>query len=234
MRIIGKYWRVLLSVCLLTAAVLLYILLYLPEKRAFETEEALLAQNIALLQVTVASNQKYAEVQDRLPDAETEIAESREALYEKFRAPLKEEDQLLYLKELEDMVVGNETGVLGYTVDLHTLFQTRAELDNMNISFSFGATAPLAVLSDGAVLMGQTVTVYFSGSYADVKTMLQILSEEPRVTSVQTAGMMRWLEEENKVAGTLTLTCYGLLSDSVTYEAPDIPADSVGKDNIFE
>lgn len=234
MRIIGKYWRVLLSACLLAAAVGLYLLLYLPEKRAFETEETLLAQNIALLQVTVASNQIYAEVQDQLPNAEAEIEANRQALYEKFRAPWKEEDQLLYLQELEELVVGDETGVLGYTVDLHTLFLTRAELDSMNITFSFGATAPLTVLSDGSVLTGQTVTVYFSGSYADVKAMLQILSEEPRVTSVQTAGMMRWLEDENKVAGSLTLTCYGLLSDSVTYEAPDIPVNSVGKDNIFE
>ena len=162
MKVIGRNWKAVLSVLLLLAAVLVYVLGYRPRSEAYVMERDQLKTQITALQTTIVENEKYKDVQDQLEPAEAAIEESRAALYENFPADMKEEDQILYLLYLEK-TLGTGSKELGYTQKLHDIFLQRFGSGG-DIEFSFGEITPMQDLSDGALLEGLNLTVYYHAS----------------------------------------------------------------------
>ena len=230
MKTLVKYWKIILALLLAIAAGFIFLMRYLPEKSAYEARKATLDSNIAALQVELTKAQQYpADLEDDIQAATAELEESRLELYEHFPSQLKEEDQLIYLLGLETAFGEADTGELGYSQDLHQIFLEKFDVD---ISYTFGTATPLMLLSDGAVLSGQTVTVYFSGPYESVKEMIRYLgTEEVQLTSIQFANMY-W--QDNEVTGTFTLLNYLMNSDLLEYEMPAVEKPETGKTNIFE
>lgn len=228
MSAIKRNWKAVLAVLLAIAAALVYFLGYKPRYAAFTAERTQLNQEIALLQMTIAENEKYKGVQEQLEPATEAIRQSRSELYEKFPAEMKEEDQLLYLLYLEK-TLGTGDKELGYTQELHDIFAQRF---GGNIEFTFGEITPLQMLSDGAVLQGLNLTVYYQASYQEFKDMVHALATDERITSIRYATF-QYNEQEKKLSGQIVLTLYLLPSSENTYEEPGVPVPSTGKTDIF-
>lgn len=230
MKVIGRNWKAVLSVLLLLAAVLVYVLGYRPRSEAYVLERDQLNTQITALQTTIVENEKYKDVQDQLEPAEAAIEESRAALYENFPADMKEEDQILYLLYLEK-TLGTGSKELGYTQELHDIFLQRFGSGG-DIEFSFGEITPMQVLSDGALLEGLNLTVYYHASYRDFKNMIHALATDERITSIQYATF-NYDSEKKLLDGQMTLTLYLMPSAQNTYEEPGVAPPATGKTDIF-
>lgn len=207
MKKVAKYWKVVLALLLIMAALPIFFLGYLREEKTFEAEQAQVKAQISSLQTTIAENLRYADIQEQIPEAEAAVEESRLALYEKFPTELREEDQIMYVLYLEE------------------LFDTE-------ISFSFGTVAPVQMLRDGAVLEGLTLTVNYETTYEGFKEMVDYLATDSRITSIQYATV-DYDSENDAATGTLTLLCYIMDSDLLEYEEPDVTEPQTGKKNIL-
>ena len=229
MSALAKYWKLVLAALLAAAALAVFLLLYLPERDRAAERIAQLGADVAQLQLQLAEAARYPEgAEEDVAAAMAELEASRLELYRHFPAELREEDQLLYLLGLGDQF-GGGGGELGFSTDLRQVF---LEKFNVDITYTFGTPAALLALSDGSLLQGQTVMVYYSGGYGDVKEMIRYLGEEaPSITSIQFADM-RWLDGE--VTGTFTLLNYVLDSGLLEYQEPAVEAPETGKTNIFE
>ena len=155
-----KYWRVVLAIILVMAAIPVFFIGYLSGQENFNSESNSLNMEIRTLQTTIAENTRYADVQDEIEDATADIETSRRELYQHFPVTLLEEDQIMYVLYLE------------------SLFGTE-------INFSFGSTAPIGMLSDGATSGGLTLTVNYETTYQGFKDMIEYLSTDSRITSIQ-------------------------------------------------
>ena len=208
MKFLGKYWKVLLALILVAAAVFVYMNKYQVEKNTFETKTQQLGMIIMTLESKIQENMKYAEVQDQLEEAKLELEASRMDLYKAFPVEMKEEDQIMYVLYLE------------------TLFKEE-------IFFSFAQPMQLVTLQDGSNLQGLMMTVNYKTTYDGFQDMLTYLSTDSRVASVYESTIT--YDAENDVAqGYLTLIVYLLDTEKMEYMPPDVAVPDTGKDNIFE
>lgn len=230
MKVIGRNWKAVLSVLLVISAVLVYFLGYRPRREAYAAERQQLETQITALQTTIVENEKYKDVQDQLEPAKAAVEESRTALYENFPADMKEEDQILYLLYLEK-TLGTGSKELGYTKELHDIFLQRFGSGG-NIEFSFGEITPMQALSDGALLEGLNLTVYYHASYQEFKNMVHALATDERITSIRYATF-NYDSEKKLLDGQITLTLYLMPSGQNTYEEPGVTPPATGKTDIF-
>ncbi len=230
MKAIGRNWKAVLSVLLVISAVLVYFLGYRPRREAYAAERQQLETQITALQTTIVENEKYKGVQDQLEPAKAAVEESRTALYENFPADMKEEDQLLYLLYLEK-TLGTGSKELGYTKELHDIFLQRFGSGG-DIEFSFGEITPMQALSDGALLEGLNLTVYYHASYQEFKNMVHALATDERITSIRYATF-NYDSEKKLLDGQITLTLYLMPSGQNTYEEPGVTPPATGKTDIF-
>lgn len=207
MKLLGKYWKVLLAVILLVVAVVTYTN-YQEELAAHEAEIKQLNTYNLTLQNKIQNNMKYADVQDQLDEATAQIMASRLELYEKFPVEMKEEDQIMYILYLE------------------TIFGTE-------ISFSFSQAQPMVALKDGSTLMGLTLTVNYETDYEGFQEMINYLATDSRITSVQFANI-QYDAASDMAVGTVTLLLYLIDSDLLEYVSPEVNIPDTGKDNIFD
>ena len=230
MSALAKYWKIVLALLLAVAALLVVLMVYLPGKTSYETRKTALNSDITTLQNSLAEALKYpADMEEDIQAATKEVENSRLELYQHFPSQMKEEDQLIYLLGLEDAFGTDDSGELGYSQDLHQIFLDKFGVD---ITYSFGTDTPLLTLSDGAILSGQSITVYFSGPYDRVKEMIRYLgTEEVPLTSIQYASLY-W--SDDAVTGTFTLLNYLLDSDLLEYHIPVVDMPDTGKSNIFD
>lgn len=208
MKILGKYWKVLLALVLVGVAAYAYFNVYEAEKNAYETEAAQLRNYIAALESNIKENMRYESVQDKLEDATADVTASRLALYEHFPVEMKEEDQIMYVLYLES-IFGTE------------------------IRFAFSEEQPITALRDGSTLMGLTLTVNYETTYDGFQDMINYLATDSRITSVQTATIQYDLESDT-ATGTVTLLLYLIDTDLIEYESPDVAVPDTGKDNFYD
>ena len=207
MKILAKYWKVLLAVILATAAVYVYLNTYKTEKADFESKTANLGMMILALENKIQENVRYADIQDELEDAKLELEASRMDLYKSFPVEMKEEDQIMYVLYLE------------------TLFKEE-------IFFSFAEPIQLVPLQDGSNLQGMLITVNYKTTYKGFQDMVKYLSTDSRVVSVYESTID--YDAQNDVAtGYLTLLLYLLDTDKMEYVSPDVAIPETGKNNIF-
>lgn len=204
-----KYWRVVLAIVLVMAAIPVFFIGYLSGQENFNSESSSLNMEIRTLQTTIAENTRYADVQDEIVDATADIEASRRTLYQHFPVTLLEEDQIMYVLYLEN------------------LFGTE-------INFSFGSTTPIGMLSDGATLGGLTLTVNYETTYQGFKDMIEYLSTDSRITSIQYCTL-NYDDASDTATGTLTLLLYVMNSDLLDgYQPPVITEPDTGKPNLFD
>ena len=84
MKAIARFWKVLLALLLVGAAVFIYFEHYTKEKATHELQKLQIRTMIAGMENKIAENLKYADIQDKLEPAKEELAASRLALYQKF------------------------------------------------------------------------------------------------------------------------------------------------------
>ena len=208
MKFFGKIWKVLLAIALLVAAFFFYKSNYVEKRIAYELETARIETYIKAMQASIAENQRYASVQDKLEPAISAIEASRLKMYQQFPKKMLEEDQIMYVLYLE------------------TLFDTE-------IFFNFAQAQPVKELQDGAVLMKLPLTVNYEDSYDGFKEMVTYLSTDSRITSVEAANI-QYNTETEKVSGSLTLSLYLMESELLEYQSPEVAEPDTGKGNIFD
>jgi len=208
MKVLTKYWKVLIAVILLLIAIFLYMNVYKTEEADYQSESQQLRTMIMALQSNIAENNRYADIQDELDAAKEEIVASRVALYEHFPVEMKEEDQIMYVLYLE------------------TIFGTE-------ISFTFSDETPLISLYDGAELQGLLLTVNYETTYQGFQDMVNYLATDSRITSVYEATI-DYDAKKDKATGEVTLLIYLVDSEMLEYLPPDVAKPEIGKDNIFE
>lgn len=207
MKILGKYWKVLLALVLIGAAALLYFQNYQEEKAAYEQEVKQLQTMIQTMNARIKENMRYADVQDKLEAATAQVNDSRLELYKHFPVEMKQEDQIMYILYLE------------------TIFGTE-------INFGFSSPQTIVSLSDGSELMGLTLTVNYETTYQGFQDMINYLATDSRVTSVNTATIA-YDAASDKAMGMVTLTLYLMKSDLLEYLPPDVYIPEIGKENIY-
>lgn len=208
MSVLSKIWKVLLALILIIIAIAVIFMIYIPEQKAYEAEEKNLNISIQALKNTITENARYATIQDAIPEAMAEIDAARLELYEHFPVELKEEDQIMYVLYLE-------------------------ELFGTEITFSFASAEVITGLSDGANLAGLTLTVNYQSTYQGFKDMVEYLSTDSRITSVQYATM-DYDQETDTAVGTVTLLLYVMQTDKLEYQPPNVYEPDTGKENIFD
>ena len=207
-KFLSNYWKVVLALILLIAAVFTYTNVYLVEKAQYETEKKQLETFIIALENTIKKNMSYADVQEELETNSAQIIASRLDLYKHFPKEMKEEDQIMYVLYLEK-IFGTE------------------------IYFSFSTAQPITVLRDGSKLMGLTLTVNYETTYQGFLDMVSYLSTDSRVTSVQYASI-QYDAAADKAVGNITLLLYLMDSNDLEYLPPEVFEPETGKDNIFD
>ena len=98
-------------------------------------------------------------------------------------------------------------------------------------------------MSDGAILEGLNITVYYHASYAEFKEMVQALATDERIASIQYATFS-YDSSEKKLTGQMTLTIYLMQTLEDGYEEPAVTVpdterrifsvDPVGKDTVWQ
>lgn len=202
-----KYWKIFLGLLLVVVAVLVYMNSYLPAKAEYEAQREQLNTSVSALQVTVAENRRYTDVQEKIPDALTEMDEKRIELYNKFPVEMKEEDQIMYILYLEE-TFGTE------------------------IQFAFSTPEDMVYLSDGSVVQTLTLTINYECSYDEFQEMITYLATDDKITSVYDARL-DYNAEEDIASGTITIMRYLMKSELLEYHKPDVNTPETGKENIF-
>lgn len=207
MKTIAKYWKVLLAVILIAVAAFLYFDKYKTEEAAHETKVRQMQTMNLALQANIQENEKYADVQELLPDATAELEASRRELYKHFPKEMREEDQIMYILYLE------------------TIFKEE-------IFFNFAQAVELTPLRDGSSLQGMLMTINYETTYEGFKDMIDYLATDSRITSVQEATIQ--YDAKNDIAvGYISIIVYLVDGPNRVYTEPDIAVPETGKDNIF-
>ena len=208
MKAIAKFWKVLLALILVAAAVFIYFDSYKTEKMNHELQVFQMQTLNAGMEKKIQEDLKYADIQDDLDAAKAELEASRLNLYQKFPKEMREEDQILYVLYLE------------------SLFKEE-------IFFSFSESVELVPLSDDAVLEGLLITVNYETTYEGFQEMIDYLAKDSRIASVYEATI-EYDEKKDVASGAISLLLYLMDSDQLEYTPPDLGEHETGKDNIFE
>lgn len=208
MKILKKYWKLLVGLALVAAAAFLYYNVYQTELAAYESESKQLKTMITGLENSIRENTRYADIQDKLEPANAAVDASRLELYDHFPVELKEEDQIMYVLYLEK-TFGTE------------------------IRFAFGNAQEITLLRDGSKLVGLTLTVNYETTYQGFQDMVNYLATDSKITSVQYATI-QYDASQDLAMGTVTLLLYMLDSEAMEYLPPDVYVPDTGKDNLYD
>lgn len=260
MKSLAKYWKLIIALILVLAALWIYFAKYQTEKAAYEAESQQIQNIISVLETQLANNLKYKDIQDELDAAKAELEQSRVELYQHFPEELKEEDQILYALYLETVfdteiklwdtypIDGNlgQMGVLpkqqqslgagDYMQDSegNKLGLAPGTERKLGTNFHFGSAQVLATLQDPkqANLMGLLTVVNYESTYDGFKDMIDYLTSDSRITSIY-EGTISYNAQKDLAKGTLYLVLY-MVDSGREYEAPDIKQFITDKENIYK
>ena len=208
MKLLGKYWKLLIALILIGVSVFLYQNKYRAEEAAYETQIQQMQMLSDALTKSIQKNKRYEDIQDELEAAKAELDASRLSLYQHFPVELKEEDQIMYVLYLE------------------TIFGTE-------IHFSFNKAQTITGLYDGSTLQGLILQVNYDTTYEGFKDMIRYLASDSRITSVYDATIS-YDVKTNKATGVLNLILYLVDNKLVEYVEPDVAIPELGKENLFK
>lgn len=221
MKVLGKYWKLLIALILVGVAVFLFFNTYRTEKLEHEVKLGQMETMIEALNKKIAKDIAYEDIQPLLEGQVEQLNASRLNLYKIFPKEMKEEDQLMYLLYLESL----------FGTEIRTKFKT--DDGKELIGFKFSKAIPLAQMSDGAQLNGLLLEVNYSTTYKGFQEMMDYLATDSRIVSIYEATISynKW---RDIASGDMKLLIY--LVDGYVgaeYVAPDIAIPETGKENIF-
>lgn len=225
MKAIAKLWKVWIALILFGVAAYLYFVDYRTEEITYELTAAQMQTIIAAQRTKLNEDMAYADIQEELETAKTDIAASRLDLYKHFPKEMREEDQLMYAVYLET-VFGTEIRVPVVSPQLGTTVPAP------QLGFEFGEIQALNILSDNSLILGLELMINYETTYDGFKEMINYLATDSRITSVKSATMS-YDEKNDVLTGYLTLQIYMLESPAVQYTAPDVAVPETGKDNVY-
>ena len=184
-----SYWKLFLGLLLIFAAVLVCTCGYMPAREEYLRERALLEESLSMLQHESIQNSSYLDVMEQIPAARKAVADIRSELFELLPSEMKEEDQLLYVADMEAVF-------------------------DKEISFDFGETEELAVLDSGAVLAGLKLTLNFPANFDEFRSIVKFLEQQYLVYVSSAALEYDPITDESR--GSVTITHY--LIDDISEE----------------
>ena len=207
MKVLGKYWKLLIALILVGVAVFLFFNTYRTEKLEHETKLGQMETMIQALNKKIEKDIAYEDIQEQLEGKKEELEASRLSLYQNFPNVMLQEDQIMYVLYLE------------------SLFGTE-------IQFQFNYPTTIVTLSDGAQLNGLLLEVNYSTTYEGFKEMVDYLATDSRIVSIYEASISynKW---RDLASGKLKLLIYLVDYEGSEYELPDIAVPETGKENIF-
>lgn len=220
MKVLGKYWKLLIALILVGAAVFLFFNTYRTEKLAHEVQLAQMETMIEALNKKIAKDIAYEDIQPLLEGQVEQLNASRLDLYKRFPTEMKEEDQIMYLLYLESL----------FGTEIRTEIDTEK---GKQLGFKFSRAVPLAQMSDGAQLNGLLLEVNYSTTYKGFQEMVDYLATDSRIVSIYEATISynKW---RDIASGDMKLLIYLVDGyEGAEYVAPDIAIPETGKENIF-
>lgn len=228
MKVLAKYWKVLLVVILLGLAAFLYIDKYQTAEAEYETKTQQLETMILAMEKSIQENMKYAGIQDQLDDAKAELEASRLELYKNFPVEMKEEDQIMYALYLETLF-GTEINL----EEVRYMDKTLQGMVSQGTNFHFGDVQLLAPLQDDSNLVGLILPINYETTYKGFQDIVNYLATDSRIVSIYNASIL-YDAEKDVAKGVLYLVIYMMESEVQEYLPPDVAIPDTGKDNIFE
>ena len=208
MKLLAKYWKVLIALILVGLSAFVYYKVYRTEQAEYEKKVDQMELMILSLEKNIRENAKYADIQDDIAAAEAEVDASRLDLYQHFPLEMKEEDQIMYVLYLE------------------TIFGTEIE-------FSFNEAQPYVAMRDGSNMMALKLNVNYETDYQGFQDMITYLATDSRITSVDVASI-KYDKKTDTAVGRIQVVLYLMDSQLLEYLPPDVNQPDTGKDNIFE
>ena len=207
MKTIKSHLPLILAVLVLIATLYVYFMVYLPGAEAYQMSMVNLSNQVGMIQQNIVKDAQFADVQNAIPKELDNISKSRRQLYARFPKEMREEDQILYMIELEELL-------------------------GSDILISFVEPETIRRLGDGSALMGMTFTVDYETSYDEFKDIVSKIASDEKISSVRYASMT-YDEESGKVSGSITITRYLINDTEREYHEPQLPQQDKGKSNIF-
>lgn len=207
MKTIKSHLPLILAVLVLIATLYVYFMVYLPGAEAYQMSMVNLSNQVGMIQQNIVKDAQFADVQNAIPKELDNISKSRRQLYARFPKEMREEDQILYMIELEELL-------------------------GSDILISFVEPETIRLLGDGSALMGMTFTVDYETSYDEFKDIVSKIASDEKISSVRYASMT-YDEESGKVSGSITITRYLINDTEREYHEPQLPQQDKGKSNIF-
>lgn len=204
--------KMLLYVAGILSVVLTYTLVVLPgrEKRAELKNEA------AELEAELEQAEQHAKMQEYYEQETAAMQIQVDEVLAAFPADIKEETAIMYADMLENK---SDIHIPGISIGAGNLLYTLGQDSGENVN-------------DGVSLYGTQITYSFTVPYEDMKQVIQTIQEEEAQRNIETITLS-YEAGSGELAGSMTVNMYFVTGTDKAYAAPDVPAMSLGTENIF-
>lgn len=207
-----KEKKMLLYAAGILSIVLAYVLVVAPGKEK-RTE---LKSEGAVLTAELEQAEQHAKMQEYY-EQETATMQTRiDEVLAEFPADIKEETAIMYADMLENK---SDIYIPGISIGANNLLYTLGQ--------DSGETA-----NDGVSLYGTQISYSFTVPYADMKQVIRTIQEEEEQRNVESITLS-YEAGSGELVGSMLVNMYSVTGTDKPYAAPEVPAMSLGTDNIF-
>lgn len=204
--------KILLYVAGILSVVLVYVFVIAPgqEKRAELKNEA------AELEAELEQAEQHAKMQEYYEQETAAMQTQIDEVLAAFPADIKEETAIMYADMLENR---SDIHIPAISVGAGNLLYTLGQDSGENVN-------------GGVSLYGTQIAYSFTVPYEDMKQVIQTIQEEEEQRNVETITLS-YEAGSGELAGSMTVNMYSVTGTDKPYTVPDVPAMSLGTDNIF-
>ena len=125
MKSLAKYWKLIIALILVLAALWIYFTKYQTEKAAYEAESQQIQSIISVLETQLENNLKYKDIQDELDAAKAELEQSRVELYQHLMTLITSAYGSLMIKSLDirRIIHPNKTATAGRMIHILSILR---------------------------------------------------------------------------------------------------------------
>lgn len=205
-----------IRILLIVLGVIIFVLVFqLGFKPMSEDNESKMAQRIQMEtqvnQLQILWNQKEAKQKEML-----EFERSNEAILRDIPSYVSQEDQILYVQDLENIDFQVTAMAMAANVEAY----------KFNVNFINQAYM-------GQSMMNAQLTLNYKGTYDQIKDLCKRIQENGNKDIIQTIDMA-FDRDTGKITGTLVINQYARMGDTQeSYNAPSIDGVTQGKGSVF-
>lgn len=204
--------KMLLYAAGILSVVLVYAFVVSPgrEKRAELKNEAV------ALEAELEQAEQHAKMQEYY-EQETAVMQTQiDEVLATFPADIKEETAIMYADMLENK---SEIHIPGISIGAGNLLYTLGQDSGENAN-------------GGVSLYGTQIAYSFTVPYEDMKQVIRTIQEDEEQRNVEMITLS-YEAGSGELAGSMTVNMYSVTGTDKPYIAPDVPAMSLGTENIF-